>query len=67
MSAKKLFQILMGGLAYLLVPLLWFAYAAPGMIEHGTDATLITASFGSMTWLAVTGCIVIYIIQKTRP
>ena len=67
MSAKKLFQILMGALVYLLVTLLWFAYAVPGMLEHGTDATLITAGFGSMTWLAATGCIVIYIIQKARP
>lgn len=67
MSAKKLFQLLMGALAYLLVTLLWFAYVAPEMLTTGTDAALITAGFGSMTWLAATGCIVIYIIQKARP
>ncbi|SCZ12599.1 hypothetical protein [Pseudomonas sp. NFACC37-1] len=67
MSAKKLFEIFISGLLYLLVSLLWFAYAVPGMLEHGTDAALITAGFGSLAWLAATGCIVIYIIQKARP
>lgn len=67
MSAKKIFQILMGALAYLLVTLLWFTYVVPEMLVKGTEAALITAGFGSMTWLAATGCIVIYIIQKARP
>lgn len=67
MSAKKLFEVLIGALLYLLVSLLWFAYAVPGMLEHGTDAALITSGFGSLVWLAATGCIVIYIIQKSRP
>ncbi|SFN83365.1 hypothetical protein SAMN03159304_01123 [Pseudomonas sp. NFACC24-1] len=67
MSAKKLFEVLIGALLYLLVSLLWFAYAVPGMLEHGTDAALITMGFGSLVWLAATGCIVIYIIQKARP
>ncbi|SCW89007.1 hypothetical protein [Pseudomonas sp. NFACC05-1] len=67
MSAKKLFEVLIGALLYLLLTLLWFAYAVPGMLEHGTDAALITAGFVSLVWLAATGCIVIYIIQKSRP
>jgi hypothetical protein len=67
MSAKKLFEILIGALVYLLVTLLWFAYALPEMIQNGTDAALITAGFGTMIWIAATGCIVIYIIQKARP
>jgi hypothetical protein len=67
MSAKKLFEFLIGALLYLLVTLLWFAYALPEMIQHGTDAALITAGFGTMIWIAATGCIVIYIIQKARP
>lgn len=67
MFAKKLFEVLISALLYLLVTLLWFAYAVPGMLELGTDAALITAGFGSMVWLAATGCIVIYTIQKARP
>ncbi|WP_434676175.1 hypothetical protein [Pseudomonas sp. D3-10] len=67
MSARKLFEIVMGALLYLLITLLWFAYAAPQMIEHGSDAALITAGFGTMVWIAATGCIAIYIIQKARP
>lgn len=67
MSAKKLFEVLISSLLYLLITLLWFAYAAPEMIERGTDAALITAGFGTMVWLCATGCIVIYIIQKARP
>jgi hypothetical protein len=67
MSAKKLFEVLIGALLYLLVTLLWFAYALPEMIQLGTDAALITAGFGTMIWIAATGCIVIYIIQKARP
>ncbi|MFC6573720.1 hypothetical protein ACFQDJ_22270 [Pseudomonas brassicacearum] len=39
----------------------------PEMVEQGSDAGLITAGFGSMVWLAATGCILIYIIQKARP
>ncbi|ROM84822.1 hypothetical protein BK652_09575 [Pseudomonas brassicacearum] len=67
MPARKLFEILMGLLAYLLVTLLWFAYTVPEMLGLGTDAALITAGFGSMVWLAASGCIVIYFIQKARP
>ena len=67
MSAKKLFEVLISALLYLLVTLLWFAYAVPGMLELGTDAALITAGFGSLVWICATGCIVIYIIQKARP
>lgn len=67
MSAKKLCEVLISALLYLLITLLWFAYAAPEMIERGTDAALITAGFGTMVWLAATGCILIYIIQKARP
>jgi len=67
MSAKKLFEVLMGALLYLLVTLLWFGYAVTGMLEHDTDVALITAGFGTMVWLAATGCIAIYIIQKARP
>lgn len=67
MSAKKLFEVLIGALLYLLVTLLWFAYVVPEMLDSGTDAALITAGFGTMVWLAATGCIVIYIIQKARP
>jgi hypothetical protein len=67
MSAKKLFETIVAGLLYLLVTLLWFVYAMPEMVEHGSDAALITAGFGSMVWLAATGCILIYIIQKARP
>ncbi|WP_447801243.1 hypothetical protein [Pseudomonas kilonensis] len=67
MSAKKLFEVLISALLYLLVTLLWFVYAMPEMVEHGSEAALITAGFGSMVWLAATGCILIYIIQKARP
>ena len=67
MSAKKLFEVLISALLYLLITLLWFFYAMPEMVEHGSDAALITAGFGSMVWLAATGCIVIYIIEKARP
>jgi hypothetical protein len=67
MSAKKLFEVLISALLYLLITLLWFVYAAPQMVEHGSDAALITAGFGSMVWLAATACILIYIIQKARP
>lgn len=67
MPAKKLSEVLIAALLYLPQPLLWFAYAAPEMLEHSTDAALITAGFGSLVWLAASGCIVIYIIQKARP
>lgn len=67
MSAKKLFEILVGLLAYLLTTLLWFYYAVPSMWESGTEASLITAGFGSMLWLCATACSVIYIIQRARP
>lgn len=67
MSAKKLFEVLICALLYLLITLLWFVYAAPQMVEQGSDAALIAAGFGSMVWLAATACILIYIIQKARP
>ena len=67
MSAKKLFEVLISALLYLLVTLLWFVYAMPEMVEHGSETALIAAGFGSMVWLAATGCILIYIIQKARP
>lgn len=67
MSAKKLFEIYISGLLYLLVSFLWFTYAVPEMLDLDTDAALITAGFGSLVWLAATGCIVIHIIQKARP
>ncbi|WP_339503936.1 hypothetical protein [Pseudomonas sp. RL_105y_Pfl2_101] len=67
MFAKKLFEVLMAAMLYLLVTLLWFVYAMPEMVEHGSDAALITAGFGSLVWLSATGCILIYIIQKARP
>jgi hypothetical protein len=66
MSSRKLFETLIGVLLYLLVTLLWFAYAAPQMVEHGSYAALFTAGFSTMVWLAATGCIAIYIIQKAR-
>ncbi|MEX0165344.1 hypothetical protein MRBLPD1_003865 [Pseudomonas brassicacearum] len=67
MSAKKLFEVLISALLYLLITLLWFVYAMPEMVEHGSDVALITAGFGSMIWLGATSCILIYIIQKARP
>ncbi|AZD07502.1 hypothetical protein C4K26_2099 [Pseudomonas chlororaphis] len=67
MSAKKLFEILVGMLAYLLITLLWFFYAVPGMWESGTEAALIVGGFGSMLWLAVTASGIVYIIQRARP
>lgn len=67
MSAIKLFEVLISALLYLLVTLLWFAYAFPEMLQHGTDAVLITAGFGTLVWVAATGCILIDIIQKARP
>ncbi|WP_028236735.1 hypothetical protein [Pseudomonas brassicacearum] len=67
MSAKKLFEVLISALLYLLITLLWFVYAMPEMVEHGSDAALITAGFGTLLWIASAGCIVVYIIQKARP
>lgn len=67
MSAKKLFEVLISALLYLLITLLWFVYAMPEMVEHGSDIALIIAGFGSLVWLSATGCILIYIIQKARP
>ncbi|PXX51545.1 hypothetical protein SAMN05660489_06315 [Pseudomonas sp. LAMO17WK12:I10] len=67
MSAKKLFEILVGMLAYLLITLLWFYSAVPSMWESGTEAAIITTSFGSMLWLAVTASGIVYIIQRARP
>ncbi|AZC51821.1 hypothetical protein C4K35_4246 [Pseudomonas chlororaphis subsp. piscium] len=67
MSAKKLFEILVGLLVYLLITLLWFYYAVPSMWESGTEAALITAGFGSMLWFCATTCIAVYIVQRTRP
>ncbi|WDG79203.1 hypothetical protein PUP68_11745 [Pseudomonas chlororaphis] len=67
MAAKKLFEILVGMLAYLLITLLWFFYAVPSMWESGTEAALITAAFGSMLWFGATASIAVYIVQRTRP
>ncbi|CAI8982777.1 hypothetical protein [Pseudomonas chlororaphis] len=67
MPAKKLFEILIGMLAYLLITLLWFFYAVPSMWESGTEAALITAAFGSMLWLGATASIAVYIVQRARP
>jgi hypothetical protein len=66
MHAKKIFEFLMTLLAFVLVTLLWFAYAVPDMIEYDSDLSLIVASAGSIIWLCATGCIVLYIVQKTR-
>ncbi|OOG85760.1 hypothetical protein B0E42_13235 [Pseudomonas sp. A25(2017)] len=67
MPAKKLFEVLISTLLYLLITLLWFFYAVPEMVERGSDIALIIAGFGSLVWLSATGCILIYIIQKARP
>ncbi|QQX60890.1 hypothetical protein [Pseudomonas chlororaphis] len=67
MSAKKLFEILVGTLAYLLITLLWFFCAVPGMWESGTEAALIAAFAGSMLWLTGTSSGIVYIIQRARP
>ncbi|MGY4818020.1 hypothetical protein ACVNP3_18985 [Pseudomonas chlororaphis subsp. piscium] len=67
MSAKKLFEIMVGLLAYLLITLLWFFYAVPSMWESGTEAALIGAFAGSMLWLAGTASSIVYIIQRARP
>ncbi|PXX71838.1 hypothetical protein SAMN05660489_02431 [Pseudomonas sp. LAMO17WK12:I10] len=67
MSAKKLFEILVGMLAYLLITLLWLFYAVPGMLDSGTEAALIAAFAGSVLWLAVTASGIVYIIQRARP
>ena len=67
MSAKKLFEVLISTLLYLLITLLWFFYAVPEMVERGSDIAMIIAGFGSLVWLSATGCILIYIIQKARP
>ncbi|WP_042956469.1 hypothetical protein [Pseudomonas brassicacearum] len=67
MSAKKLFEVLISALLYLLITLLWFFYAVPEMVERGSDIAMIIAGFGSLVWLSATGCILIYIIQKARP
>ena len=67
MSAKKLFEVLIGALLYLLITLLWFVYAVPEMFSQGDEPALIAAFFGSMVWIAATCCIVIHIIQKARP
>ncbi|SDZ27983.1 hypothetical protein [Pseudomonas sp. NFIX28] len=67
MSAKKLFEILVGMLAYLLITLPWFLYAVPSMWESRTEAALIVGGFGSMLWICATACIAIYIVQWARP
>ncbi|PXX60674.1 hypothetical protein SAMN05660489_04400 [Pseudomonas sp. LAMO17WK12:I10] len=67
MPAKKLFEILVGMLAYLLITLLWFFYAVPGMWESGTEAALIASVTGSMLWLIATASGIVYIIQRARP
>ncbi|SDY29496.1 hypothetical protein [Pseudomonas sp. NFIX28] len=67
MSAKKLFEILVGILAYMLITLLWFFYAVPAMWESGTDAAFIIGTFGTALWLSATASIAVYIIQRARP
>ncbi|MBC3361730.1 hypothetical protein J3P95_10020 [Pseudomonas sp. Z5-35] len=66
MHAKKIFELLMSSLAYVLISLLWFAYAVPGMLELDSDFSLIAAACGSIIWLCATGCIALYVVQKTR-
>ncbi|AHL33384.1 hypothetical protein CD58_10965 [Pseudomonas brassicacearum] len=66
MHAKKIFEFLMSLLVYVLVSLLWFGYAVPGMVEQDSDLTLIVAASGSIIWLCATGCIVLYMIQRVR-
>ena len=66
MHARKIFEFLMSLLAYVLVSLLWFAYAVPGMIDYDTEVSLIVAATGSIIWLCATGCIILYIVQKSR-
>ncbi len=66
MHAKKIFEFLMSLLAYALVSLLWLAYAVPSMIEQDSDLSLIVAATGSIIWMCATGCIVLYMIQKSR-
>lgn len=56
----------MSSLVYVLVSLLWFAYAVPGMIDQDSDASLIVAASGSIVWMCATGCIILYLIQKMR-
>jgi hypothetical protein len=53
-------------LVYVLVSLLWFAYAVPGMIDQDSDIALIVAAAGSIIWMCATGCIILYMIQKVR-
>ncbi|WP_460108197.1 hypothetical protein [Pseudomonas sp. H1_F01] len=48
MPAKKLFEVLISALLYLLITLLWFFYAVPEMVERGSDIALIIAGFGSL-------------------
>lgn len=67
MPAKKLFEILVCMLAYLLITLLWFFYALPSMWESGTDAALIVAFAGSMLWLCASAGGAVYVIQRARP
>ena len=67
MSAKKLFGIVMGAIAYILITALWFIYVVPAMLRIGTEAALIVAGFGLMIWGGATSKIIIYIIQKARP
>ncbi|MFW9268172.1 hypothetical protein [Pseudomonas sp. NR3] len=66
MHARKIFELLMSSLAYVLISLLWFAYAVPGMVELDSDFSLITAACGSIIWLCATGCIALYFVQKMR-
>ncbi|MCL6701339.1 hypothetical protein [Pseudomonas sp. T1.Ur] len=66
MHARKLFELLMSSLGYVLISLLWFVYAVPGMIELDSDFSLIAAAFGSIIWLCATGCIVLYVVQRMR-
>ncbi|MBA1378077.1 hypothetical protein [Pseudomonas brassicacearum] len=66
MHARKIFELLMSSLGYVLISLLWFVYAVPAMIELDSDFSLIAAAFGSVIWLCATGCIVLYVVQKMR-
>ncbi|AOE61269.1 hypothetical protein LOY64_19735 [Pseudomonas corrugata] len=66
MHARKIFEFLMTLLAFVLITLLWFVYAVPGMIDYDSDLSLIVAAVGSIIWLCATGCIILYMVQKTR-
>ncbi|MHC8326138.1 hypothetical protein [Pseudomonas sp. LB1P83] len=67
MSAAKLFELLMCGLAYLVLSGLWFCLAAPWLLNDGATASLFTLKIGAAIWICATACIVIHVIQKARP